>query len=245
MNEGKRSGTKHAELADLLSEEIASERYPIGGRFPTEEQLQERFNVGRHTIREALKVLTEQGMLGRRRKTGTTVLSLQPVAQYVHSLRDLKGLLDFAERTVLEVHHRGYISVTDRSPVDFLDLPEKRWFRIAGLRRTRQDNQPLCWSEIFVPERFAAGRDLLGLNNRSVYEGILEREGLRLEYVEQDISATHVLPSLASLLNAEPSGAALLVKRRYVGHTGAVFEISFNFYPAGRYSVKNVIRQRA
>src|SRR6202795_2265638 len=105
MDDGKRSGTKHAELADLLAEEIAAERYPIGGRFPTEQELQERFKVGRHTAREALKALTEQGMLGRRRKTGTTVLSLRPVGQYVHSLRDLKGLLDFAERTVLDVRH--------------------------------------------------------------------------------------------------------------------------------------------
>src|SRR5690606_24600318 len=57
---------RHQELAGLLAEEIRSGRYPVGSRFPTESELKEKLGIGRHSIREALKLLAEQGMLGRR-----------------------------------------------------------------------------------------------------------------------------------------------------------------------------------
>ena len=92
--------TRTQMIAGDLTDEIAKGHYTVGARFPTEAELRLRFGVGRHTIREALKLLTEQGLIGRRRKTGTFVLSTSPVSPYVHSLRDLKGLLDFAHALV-------------------------------------------------------------------------------------------------------------------------------------------------
>ena len=236
---------RHIELANELSAEIRSTAYPVGSRFPTEPELQRRFNVGRHTIREALKILTEQGLIGRRRKTGTVVLSKAPVSPYVHSLRDIKGLLDFANSTVLDIRHEGFASLSLRNSGDFSGVEERRWFRIAGLRATRDDLAPLCWSEIMVPERFAPDRSEVRRGERAVYEIVLAQFGLRLEYVEQNVTATRLPKQLAAVLDAQADGPALLVKRRYVAHTGATFEISHNLYPADRYSIHSVIRQRA
>ncbi|MGI4955164.1 MAG: FadR/GntR family transcriptional regulator, partial [Janthinobacterium lividum] len=110
-----------------LAAEIASKRYKIGERFPIEKELQDRFGVGRHTVREALKVLSEQGLLGRRRKTGTVVLAYQQVEHYVHSLRDLRGLFDFAQDTSLEIRHEGFASAKS-TILGSEELANKRWF---------------------------------------------------------------------------------------------------------------------
>lgn len=238
------STSRHAALAAELSREIESAKYPVGSRFPTEQELQQRFKVGRHTVREALKLLTEQGLLGRRRKTGTVVLARRPVSHYVHSLRDIRGLFDFAQTTELDIWHEGFAAMSRPNP-DFSDLPDRRWFRIAGLRSTKGDNSPLCWSEVMVPERFAPDRETVRQGGRGVYDIVLEQYGLKLEYVEQKITATELPPQYANVLRAEPNSAALLVKRRYVAHSGATFEISHNLYPADRYSIYSVIRQRA
>jgi GntR family transcriptional regulator len=37
----------------------------------------------------------------------------------------------------------------------------------------------------------------------------------------------------------------LMVKRRYVAHPNTTFEISHNLYPADRFSMHSIIRQRA
>ena len=230
-------------LAAALADEIASKLYPVGARFPVEHALQDRFGVGRHTVREALKILTEQGLLGRRRKTGTVVLAHQQVEHYVHSLRDLRGLFDFARDTRLAIRHEGFASVRLGLPGPEA-LLNTRWLRIAGVRSTKADGRPLCWSEILIPEDFAPDRAEIRRGVEAVYAVVMRQRNLKLAYVEQTISATQLPGGLAGLLEAEPATAALLVRRRYVAHTGATFEVSHNTYPADRYSVSSVIRQR-
>lgn len=234
-----------SEIAQELAQEISAGGYPVGERFPTEHELQERFQIGRHTVREALKLLAEQGLVGRRRKTGTFVISESPVTPYVHSLRDLRGLLDFAQTTELQVSHMGVISIPVGSMPNLWELPDKRWLRIAGLRSVREDGMPLCWSEIYVPERFSPPRDEVVSSADAVYEKTMAYNAFRLEYVEQEVTATLLPPAMIELLKAEGESAGLLVKRRYVSHTGDTFEVSQNLYPARRYTIRSVIRQRA
>jgi len=232
-------------VSAILAAEIATGVYPVGGRFPTEFDLQARFGVGRHSIREALKILTEQGLIGRQRKTGSVVLSAEPVSHYAHSLRDMRGLLDFAGSTALEVRHHGFVMVSSAQTAQFLPDPGRRWLRVAGIRSTKSDGQPLCWAEIFVADAYVQNRETIVGTEGPIYEQIMTANSLKLGYVDQEIRATTLEPGLAILLDAEPRSAALLVKRRYVAHTGDTYEISYNLYPADRYSVRSVIRQRA
>jgi len=230
-------------LAAELAAEIASKVYPVGARYPIEQELQDRFGVGRHTVREALKVLTEQGLLGRRRKTGTVVLAHHQIEHYVHSLRDLHGLFDFARNTSLDIRHEGFASA--KQPIlGSNELANKRWFRVAGVRSTKADQRPLCWSEILIAEQFVPDRAEVRRGAEATYAVVMRHNNLKLAYVEQQISATQLPPELGQLLDAEPNSAALMVRRRYVAHTGVTFEVSHNIYPADRYSISSVIRQR-
>ena len=243
--DGHSGTTRTQAIAAELASEIEAGRYVLGARFPTELDLRERFAVGRHTIREALKLLTEQGLVGRRRKTGTFVLATVPVSPYVHSLRDLKGLLEFAENTRLEVRHVGGVSASTGLLSGFEEIPDGRWLRVAGLRVLRDEDSPLCWSEILVPERFSPPREPLLASPTAIYEQVMAHNGLRLEYVEQEVTASLLPAAMLPLLGVEGDAAALLVKRRYVAHTGETFEVSHNLYPAIRYRIRSVIRQRA
>lgn len=242
-NEG--GTTRTQVIAAELSAEIAAAKYPVGARFATEPELQVRFEVGRHTVREALKLLTEQGLLGRRRKTGTFVLATSPVSPYVHSLRDLRGLLDFAKTTVLEVKHAGAVCSETKLLSGVDDIPDGCWQRVAGLRMVRGEKLPLCWSEILIPEQFSPPSDQLVASPMAIYELTMAHNGFRLEYVEQEVTASLLSPAMMSMLGVDSDPAALLVKRRYVAHTGETFEVSHNLYPANRFKIRSVIRQRA
>ena len=237
--------TRTQAIAAELAAEINAGQYAVGSRFPGDAELRQRFQVGRHTIREALKLLTEQGLIGRRRKTGTFVLASSPVSPYVHSLRDLRGLLDFAENTVLQVKHVGGVSAETKLLNSFDDIASGRWLRVAGLRLLRGEDVPLCWSEIFIPERFSPPREQILASPMAIYEETMAHNGFRLEYVEQEVTASLLPAAMMPLLGVESDTAALIVKRRYVAHTGETFEVSHNLYSANRYRIRSVIRQRA
>ncbi|MCB1395953.1 MAG: GntR family transcriptional regulator [Rhodobacter sp.] len=236
---------KHSELAALLTEEIQSGRFEVGSKFPTEMELQERFKVGRHTVREALKVMTEQGLVGRRRRSGTTVLSSRPYAQYVHVLRDINTLFDFAQDTVLNISRIEPVTIGAGGNDAMPELPEGRYTQVSGLRCKAADGQPLCWSRVTIPERFAPSEHEIIGGGRAIYELVIRHNQLKLDSVEQEVSAIELPADLAENLSARDQVAALLIRRKYLTPTGEAFEYSSNIYPADRFTQRTLIAQKA
>jgi GntR family transcriptional regulator len=61
------------QLKQLLVDRIASGEWQPGDMVPTEEQLQEQYNLSRTTVRQALKELEFEGLISRHRGRGTFV----------------------------------------------------------------------------------------------------------------------------------------------------------------------------
>lgn len=58
---------------DNLGAQIASGRWPVGSRIPTEPELAEQLGISRNTVREAVRVLLYAGLLEVRQGDGTYV----------------------------------------------------------------------------------------------------------------------------------------------------------------------------
>ncbi|MCW3462036.1 FadR/GntR family transcriptional regulator [Chitinophaga nivalis] len=63
------------EVAARLQELIVSGKYAIGQQLPTEPELMAQFAVGRSSVREAVKLLAQKGLLRVQQGLGTFVLS--------------------------------------------------------------------------------------------------------------------------------------------------------------------------
>ena len=64
---------KYLQVADILRKEIAEGVFRDGQTLMTEEELRFRFNVSRQTIRQAIALLEDDGLVDRRRGSGTYV----------------------------------------------------------------------------------------------------------------------------------------------------------------------------
>lgn len=62
-------------IHDKIKEEIDDQIWKIGERLPSERDLAERFNVSRMTLRQAITMLVEEGVLERKVGSGTYVAS--------------------------------------------------------------------------------------------------------------------------------------------------------------------------
>lgn len=62
---------KYKILADLLRQEIQSKSATQGYRLPTEKALSEKYGMSRQTVRHALQLLTEEGLIRRRQGSGS------------------------------------------------------------------------------------------------------------------------------------------------------------------------------
>lgn len=71
---------KYEYVAASLSEAVNAGHYPQGTLLPTEEQLTEKFGVSRQTVRKALSILEEKGIIEKRQGSGSTVKIRNPAA---------------------------------------------------------------------------------------------------------------------------------------------------------------------
>jgi len=66
----------YMQVAMKLAGAINSQKFPVGAMLPTEERLCDQYSVSRHTVREAIRYLRDQGILTSRRGVGTRVEAL-------------------------------------------------------------------------------------------------------------------------------------------------------------------------
>lgn len=92
------------EVATKLTKQITSGYYKLNEKLPIEPELMKRFGVGRSTIREAIKILVNYGLLRVQQGVGTFVESAEPVKEPIDQRLKRAKIQDLDEvRQLLEM----------------------------------------------------------------------------------------------------------------------------------------------
>jgi DNA-binding GntR family transcriptional regulator len=76
-----REGAAYRQLATVLRGRFHNAELPLGRRLPSEKDLHDEFGLARETIRRALAVLRQEGLIEVRRGHGTFVVEAPATAQ--------------------------------------------------------------------------------------------------------------------------------------------------------------------
>jgi len=217
-----------------ISDDIASGRVAVGARLPTEPELCAQHHVGRHTIREAIRGLVDLGMVERRPRVGTSVISAEPIAG---GYRWLPGSVEDIAANVSAtalVRPRGSAVEADEATARRLgcDIGE-RWFRFAGPRiiRGRPTRAPICFTEQYVPDT-AQGRRAIRTASAA-----MSPDDVAHQMIQQEIRAGLLDDEQAAALDAEPGSAALVVVRRHINPDGRLVAIIIHTHPSDRFTI--------
>jgi GntR family transcriptional regulator, transcriptional repressor for pyruvate dehydrogenase complex len=116
---------RRSPLVDLavsqLREQVLSGQWPVGSRLPAETELAQRLEVGRSTIREAIRALVHAGLLETRQGSGTYVRSVTPGADWEPRLRRAAVLEVYEVREALEVQ-AARLAASRRTQADITAL---------------------------------------------------------------------------------------------------------------------------
>ena len=234
----------YRKVVQALKDEILGGTFPVGTQLPTEGELTSRFDVSRHTVREALRQLRDDGLVTSRQGSGTTVRTLASPQPYVHEIASIDDLVAYASGTQYKPDASAII-VADEKLAERLGGGSvgQRWLRIEGYRYGPDPRLPICWTEVFVHASYAGVGLLLGRRPGPIYGWIEEQYGERITEVEQLLRARMVPDAIAPTLQVEPGSTVVDVRRIYRIATGTVAEVSFNLYPAERFSFSMTLRR--
>jgi GntR family transcriptional regulator len=223
---------RYQEVMRSISDDISSGRVAVGARLPTEQELCVQHNVGRHTVREAIRGLVEAGMVERRPRVGTSVISAEPVVGYRWLPVSVEDIATNTNTTWI-VRPRGSVVEADEALAARLGCQVgDRWYRFAGPRilRDRRAREPVCFSEQYVPDTPAA--------RKSMATAKMSPADIADQVIEQEICAALLDEEQAAALHADRGSAALVVIRRHSKPTGQLVAIGVHTHPSDRFSIK-------
>src|SRR6201986_4284619 len=185
----KRKPSRYRDIAARLQRGIRLGRYPIGKLLPTETELMARHSASRQTVREALRILMDQGLIVRRAGLGSVVIATEPPVLFTHSVTSLNEWLRYSNETYRDVVATRDI-VADRKLAGLLKCePGKHWFLIEAVRRSGQFAAPLGWTEIYVLRKFADVVKRADHGRRPVHEQVAKMDGQVTEHAQMEIFA--------------------------------------------------------
>lgn len=222
----------YQQIAKTLQTEIEAGSFAVGSMLPTESELCERFDVSRHTIRDALRVLGERGMVSRRRGSGTMIAAGAPCSRYVQAMRSLEELTQYAHDTQYEIQRFDKVSIEpDVAPL--IPAPVgSTWARLEGIRWRPQSSEPICATAVFVHLRFADHLHDVRAAKGPIYDLVERRSGERIAEVVQEISAEPMPRHAAKALGLRTGAPSLRFVRRYIDESGSTMLTSMNWHPA-------------
>ncbi len=223
-------------VANALRAAIEMGEYAVGHLMPTEAELCERYQVSRHTVREALRRLSELGLVERRQGRGTRVIATAPRAAYVQAMRSLHELTQYALDTHLEIQSVAVAEVDEEEAAMIGAQPGTRWVKIEGVRWTTPEaRETICVTVVYAHMRFASLLRDAQTATGPIYRLIETRSGEVIEEAIQEVSACLLTRQMAATLNVEPGSPALRFVRRYLDASGSPMLTSVNWHPADRF----------
>jgi GntR family transcriptional regulator len=240
---GRSEPPLYIQVARTLKEEIVNGAHPVGSRLPTEDGLCERFSVSRYTVREALRLLRNDGLVSSRQGAGTIVTLPGSARTDTQQFMSINDLVAFGTDTRLVIESIRTVNIAEKL-ASRTDLPEgEEWLQVRGYRHSTGADTPFCWTEIYINRAFAAVGRLLQRHTGPIFPLIEDLFGESIIEVNQQISATVISAELSGVLKVKTDSAALQVRRTYKTSDGRIAQVTFNTHPAARFEHAMTLRR--
>ena len=211
-----------------MAQELLGSGWRDGAVLPAESRLQSRYGASRNTVRKALDLLAEQGLIERGQGRVARVAS--PV--FVRSLNELcdfhSSVRASGKTPQTRVIKWEQAEGTLQTDVYFGAGPTK----LCRLRLV--DHQPVVYQRVYLPDwaRLAWARS--ALHNASLYQ-LLAARGDPVQSVTDVLSACTASEEVAEALRIDVGEVLIQADRVGMGSKGDVLEISRAYVKPGHF----------
>jgi len=233
----KKKKPRYLELADELREEVLRGDYPDAGNFPTESVLCKKFDVSRFTVREALRKLTSEGLIARKRGSGTIVQPATARAGALHQpLSNVGEILQYAHDTTISFEKLPPQKIPAKLAEQVGIAPKKKWFVFHGKRLKPGRKRPIAVTVAWINPELAEAVEKIDINGATLFGQVEEYGNVTVSRVTQDIQAIAATSRFAGDLGLDEGDPILRILRCYFDENDRLFEISASYHPGDRFA---------
>lgn len=223
-----RSGVaRYIQLATLFRRNIEAGHWPAGQQIPTVEELAEQHGVARATIRQAVGVLADEGLLTRQRAKGTFVNERTTSPIWCEVETDWNGLLSSREEAEIEI-------LSDYAGVP-LPAVDHRYGTIAPRyrllrRRHTQQGQRFLVAEVYIDEQLAEKLTPEALVTKTALRLAASVPGIKIVEAHQRLTVGSADMETAQLLDIPLNAPVCFVDRFAIDKRGRLVLVAKGVY---------------
>lgn len=227
------------QIAETLKSRILKGHYKYDESLPSESGLESEFGVSNITIRKALSLLVQDGLIVRKRATGTRV-----------TYKEKDRVIIKISGNFLEWYDSSYEKLpyeVEVIEIAILECPEKirtilslgRHEKVWRMKRVRKINgEPISF---FVNHTFPKLMGKLSADHfkdKSFIKVFQERCKIKLSFIEQNINAVNADIDLSVMLNTDFGVPLLFSESIYYSSDKKPIEVTHMYYRGDRYTYK-------
>jgi len=229
-----RSVPLYYQLANLLTDKIVSRELHTGDRLPTEVELVEQYGISRITVRQALRLLEEEGLIRREVGRGTFVTDYRPFTGALKVEGSLEDIISLGRNPVKVIEVKTVKA--DADDAEKLGIPIGSPLIRATRVRLLHDEP---YSHIVNDLPAEIGRRFSKNDWKGVVLKVIEEKlKLPLRDAEETVRASLADGQLARLLNTKIGAPLLAVERVVRSDHGQVVERVRIHYRSDIYAMK-------
>ncbi|NTU78851.1 MAG: GntR family transcriptional regulator [Chloroflexales bacterium] len=223
----------HYQLKQILLGKIEQNEWQTGDMFPTEQELQNSYQLSRTTVRQTLLDLTAEGWLVRQRGRGTFVTR----PKFTHSPEEHYGLTDQLLRQGITP---GWKIVAQEWAQPAIEIraalrlaPEEPAYTICRLRLAGEE--PIGYHSAYLPEAIAALIDHRALSEGESLRYLKQLPQMYNSRAQRTIEAVAASEIETTWLGMEPGAPVLLIERLITTEDGTPLEFLQAHYRGDRF----------
>jgi len=213
---------RYLQLADLMRQRIARGVWEQGQKVPSLEELVAEFGVARVTVRQAIDVLTREGLVSPQQGRGTFVTGLPPNDRWLRVQTTLAELAKVYSDTrpkivtIDESIHNAPLTPQDGAPAE----------RYVFMRRIHErEGQPYCVINIYLAEQVFR-RDPSRFRNETVIPLLVSMPDVAIAQARQALTISTADTEVAQQLQVAVNTPIAEVRRVFVDAAGCVIYLS-------------------
>lgn len=178
----KMRAPRYVQVASTLRRRIQEGHWSVGDKIATLEELENEFSVARVTVRQAIELLQEEGLLKSHQGKGTFVMRSPPNHRWLHLATDWDSLIDLISANVpkfLEVDTQQELQI---DPEDGKPAEAYEFFRSVQM----QGKEPYALASVHVAKDIH-DQNPAAFRERVALAVINEMEGLQISRAHQTL----------------------------------------------------------
>ena len=208
---------KYQEIFNDLQEKILNGSYLAGVLLPTEKELQDQYGVSRDTVRKALRLLTEKGLIQKVQGRGSQVLKQELLNFPVSGLTSYKELVDsLGLNSQTRVISLDLMTVDEQTALQ-TGFPEGS--QVWKLLRTRSIDGIVSVLDLDYLAKDCVPNLTQEIAQTSIYAHLEEELGLDISYAQKEITIQASTERERLLMDNQDDYLVLIRSRVYLGDT--------------------------